>query len=110
MTLTSARITGATSLLIIAMVTFGSGCGKKAETTGQTGMATQGDPRPVTENYPGIDLDQMTRDLKRWIVSTKQRPGTFEEYVAKTKITVPPAPAGKKFVISKQMRVTLVDR
>jgi hypothetical protein len=72
-------------------------------------MATQGGaPPPQVE--AGVDLAALTRDLKRWIVSTKERPGTFEEYVAKAKVSVPPAPAGKKFAISKEMRIVLVDR
>lgn len=73
-------------------------------------MATQGTPPPPTETYEGIDLAQLTRDLKRWIITTKERPASFEDYVARAKVKVPPAPPGKKFAISKEMRVILIDR
>jgi len=72
-------------------------------------MVTQGS-LPPTENYEGVDLAQMTRDLKRWIITSKERPASFEDYAAKAKVNVPAAPAGKKFAISKEMRVILVDR
>jgi len=84
-------------------------CDKSAPAS-SGGMATQGSPPPAGETYDGVDLAQMTRDLKRWVVGTKERPTSFEEYVAKSKATVPPAPPGKKFAISKEMRVILVDR
>jgi hypothetical protein len=86
-----------------------SACGKSEPTT-PGGMATQGSAPPATETYEGVDLAQMTRDLKRWVVGTKQRPASFEDYVAQSKATVPPAPPGKKFAISKEMRIILVDR
>jgi len=89
---------------------MGGGCGKEASAPAQGGMVTQGGAPPVTDTNSGVDLAQLTRDLKRWIVSTKERPGTFEDYAAKAKVNVPPAPAGKKFAISKEMRVILVDR
>lgn len=86
------------------------GCGKTAPPPDGIGIATQGAPPPAAEQYEGIDLAQLTRDLKRWVIATKERPANFEDYVAKSKATVPAAPAGKKFAISKEMRVILVDQ
>jgi hypothetical protein len=86
------------------------GACSKSEPTTSGGMATQGPPPPAAPTYEGVDLAQMTRDLKRWVVSTKERPASFEDYVAKSKATVPPAPAGKKYAISKELRIILVDR
>ena len=97
-------VAGLVAVLVLA------GCDKSASPTTSGGMATQGTPPPPAENYEGVDLAQLTRDLKRWVVTTKERPASFEEYVAKSKATVPPAPAGKKFALSKEMRVILVDR
>jgi len=94
---------------LIAAVTL-AGCEKSSSPGTTGGMATQGAPPPPAESYEGVDLAQLTRDLKRWIVATKERPASFEDYVAKAKVSVPPAPAGKKFALSKEMRVILVDR
>lgn len=92
-----------------------NGCSKEKEGDAPAaggGMATQGSTPPVIEADPAVaaQLAELNRDLKRWIVSTKQSPATFEDFVAKAKITVPAAPAGKKFAIGPKMRVILVDR
>jgi hypothetical protein len=36
--------------------------------------------------------------------------GSFEEFVAIRQLDVPPPPSGKKYAISKQWRVILVDK
>ena len=87
-----------------------AGCEKSSSPATSGGMVTQGSPPPPAQTYEGVDLAQLTRDLKRWIITTKERPASFEEYVTKAKATVPPAPPGKKFALSKEMRVILVDR
>ena len=98
-------------LVVLGCLTLaGGGCGKEASAPTPGGMATQGGAPIVTETNSGVDLAELTRGLKRWIVSTRERPGSFEDYAAKAKVSVPPAPAGKKFAISKEMRVVLVDR
>lgn len=98
-------------LLVLGLIALaGGGCSKETSAPAAGGMATQGGAPIVIDTNSGVDLAQLTRDLKRWIVSTKERPGTFEDYAAKAKVNVPPAPAGKKFAISKEMRVVLVDR
>lgn len=91
-----------------------SGCGKRQEDAQPAagGMATQGSAPPVIEADPAVaaQLAELNRELKRWIVSNKQSPGTFEDFAAKAKITVTAAPAGKKFTIGPKMRVILEDR
>lgn len=47
----------------------------------------------------GPDLRGLNRTYIRWVVQTHQRPKTFEEFEAASGIVVPPAPAGKKYVI-----------
>ncbi|MBC8002091.1 MAG: hypothetical protein H7X97_05845 [Opitutaceae bacterium] len=91
-------------------ILLGSGCSKEASAPTQGGMVTQGPLPPATEKYEGVDLDQMTSELRRWIVGTRQRPASFEDYATKAKLAVPPAPTGKKFEISDDMRVVLVKR
>jgi hypothetical protein len=88
-----------------------AGCGKKNEATlPAQGMATQGATAEAASTYADANLTELTRELRRWIVATKKRPTSFEDFVANAKITVPPAPAGKKYSLSKEMRVELVDR
>lgn len=73
-------------------------------------MATQGATAEAASTYADANLAELTRELRRWIVATKKRPTSFEDFVANAKITAPPAPAGKKYSLSKEMRVELVDR
>jgi len=96
---------GAGLLLLI------TGCGQNPETAApKAGMATQGSSIEAATTYADADLAELTRQLRRWIVQTKQRPASFEDFVAKAKITVPAAPAGKKFALSQEMRIVLVDK
>lgn len=99
--------------IVVAGVLMGmiAGCSKPAEpTTAPQGMATQGSSAEAASTYADPNLTELTRQLRRWIVATKKRPTSFEDFAASAKITVPPAPAGKKYELSKEMRVTLVDR
>jgi hypothetical protein len=47
----------------------------------------------------GADLRDLNHAYIGWIVQTHQRAKTFEEFVALSGTKVPPAPAGKKYVI-----------
>ena len=71
-------------------------------------------PREALTLPPGANLDaelaQLTRELRKWIVRHQRPPGSFEEFTASAPFQVPAAPAGKKFAISKQMRVVVVNR
>lgn len=104
--------------VIIVSVLMGSsllwvtvGCGKKDDATlAPQGLATQGATTEATSTYADANLAELTRELRRWIVATKKRPASFEDFATSAKITVPPAPAGKKYSLSKEMRVELVDR
>jgi len=54
-------------------------------------------------------LTQLTRELHRTMIGRKLS-GSFEEFVAIRNLQVPPPPPGKKYAISKQWRVILVDQ
>ena len=54
-------------------------------------------------------LAQLTRELRRTMIGRKLS-GSFEEFVAIRNLQVPPPPPGKKYAISKQWRVILVDQ
>jgi hypothetical protein len=47
----------------------------------------------------GADLRQLNQVYFRWIVQTHQRAKTFEDFVARSGINVPPPPQGKKYLI-----------
>ena len=44
-------------------------------------------------------LQELSRELRKYVVSTRSVPKTFEEFVAKSRVEIPPAPAGKKYRI-----------
>ena len=91
-----------------------AGCGKPAQPTAPAAVtapaaATQA-PAPAADPNANVDLDQMTRDLRRWILKNQRPPKDFADFAATAGSPIPAAPAGKKFAISKEMRVVLVNR
>ena len=98
-------------LVLLGLWLLATGCGRKTESPALTpGLATQGSNPEAASTYADANLAQLTRDLRRWIVKTKQRPASFEEFAASAGVAVPEPPAGRKYVISKEMRVILADR
>jgi nitrous oxide reductase accessory protein NosL len=89
-----------------------SGCGKKDEQATPApapSAAMQGTPTVFDPNA-GVDLAEMTRDVRRWILKNQRPPKDFADYAATATTPVPPAPAGKKFILTKQMSVDLVKK
>jgi hypothetical protein len=57
-----------------------------------------------------VDTSALTIQLRRWMMNTRSAvPKTFEDWIAKSKIQVPPPPPGKKYVIRSGW-VALVDK
>jgi len=54
-------------------------------------------------------LHQLSLELRKYVVSTRSVPKNFEEFVAKSQVQIPPAPAGQKYKIQGQA-VVLVKR
>jgi hypothetical protein len=52
-------------------------------------------------------LKEMNRELLRWIVAHRRAPKSFEEFVSSAQLTVPPPPAGKRYVLGKDMKIAL---
>jgi hypothetical protein len=52
-------------------------------------------------------LQQMNRELMRWIVAHRRAPKSFEEFVSSAQLTVPPPPAGKRYVLGRDMKIVL---
>ena len=44
-------------------------------------------------------LQELSRELRKYVVSTRSVPKSFEEFVAKSRVEIPPAPAGRKYKI-----------
>ena len=73
------------------------------------GVRSPGAPVPIAYAPPTIaapensdmsaTLQQLTRELRRYGVSTRSVPQSFEEFIAKSHLQTPPAPAGKKYKI-----------
>jgi hypothetical protein len=99
------------SLLLGLLLAAATGCEKQAKPANPSvGLVTQGGNAESASTYADANLADLTRELRRWIVKTKQRPASFEDFAAKAQIQVPPPPAGKKYVITQEMRVALADR
>lgn len=49
-----------------------------------------------------VTLHELSLELRRYVVSTRSVPKNFEDFVAKSHAQIPPAPAGKKYVIQGQ--------
>jgi hypothetical protein len=123
------QILRSTLLLAFTLALSGAfaGCGKKTEQTGaatpvqDTNSAPSAAPGPLptpaapqtlpTADANNVDatLAQLTRELHRTMIGRKLS-GSFEEFVTIRNLTVPPPPPGKKYAISKQWRVVLVDK
>jgi hypothetical protein len=54
-------------------------------------------------------LSRLSLELRKYVVGTRSVPKDFEEFVAKSHVQVPAAPAGKKYAIKDQV-VVLVKR
>ena len=54
-------------------------------------------------------LNQLTAALRDYVVRTRSVPKDFEEFAAKSRVTFPPPPAGKKYIISGQ-EIALADK
>ena len=64
---------------------------------------------PPEDNDMSATLNQLSRELRKYVVSTRSVPKDFEEFVAKSQVQIPPPPAGKKYVIQNHA-VVLVTR
>jgi len=116
---------------VLGAAVFVVGCGKKSETPPVStnapapqasqaatppespGPAPNSQPAPATPagnaSTASPDLQALNQQMIRWVVANHQRPKSFEDFVARANIQVPPPPAGKKYVIDKRGFIALVD-
>jgi hypothetical protein len=112
------------SVLVLAVVLGACGCGKKAtqqaapqpapapeaQTPTATPQQSQAVAQPSVPANGAPDLADINRNLIRWVVGHKRRPANFEEFAATAGAPIPPAPAGKKYIIAPNMSVQLVNQ
>ena len=121
------------ALLATAMLT--GGCSKHhpaaradaATNTVQADLSAAAAAAPPAERVPGpiappltgvvitdtggvnAALNQLSLELRRYVVGTRSVPKNFEDFVAKSHVQAPPPPTGKKYAINGQA-VVLVKR
>jgi hypothetical protein len=116
--------------MFLGVLAFLSGCSKKeapvpptAPDTNQSVAQTVTAPPPKPGNLPPAnqlppvvqpngepDLGEINRHLLRWMMRNQRRPNSFEDFAATAGVTIPPPPAGKKYIIAKDMRIQLVSK
>ena len=118
--------TGILLALALTGVLFCTGCGKKKPTAaGPTPAevaatsAVTHEPvfapksvaiAPVVTPSGEPDMGELNRCLLRWVLGHRKKPDTFEEFAASANVPIPPAPAGKKYVIDKSMHIVLAKK
>ena len=65
-------------------------------------------PAPAADGQ--VDVAEIQRSVIRWIVSHHARPADFAAFAASADMKIPPPPAGKKFILTPDMHVKVVDR
>jgi hypothetical protein len=113
-------------MLILAVAAAAAGCGKKKEPPvapqtnavsqpAQPGQAesTPQATQPVTtlaQSGGQVDLPELQRCVIRWVVANHRRPANFEDFAATAGVPIPPPPAGKKYILTPDLHVKMVDR
>ncbi len=124
------RFVNSLALWLLAIAALVVGCQKQDPATiGQgPGPGQAGDPPPTSPRGPGAPagtstntvviadsgdiqatLQQLTQELRDYVVRTHSVPKSFEEFATRAQVTFPAAPVGKKYVIQGQA-VTVVKR
>jgi hypothetical protein len=113
------------SLMLAGVSLATSGC-KKKQPAVETPVARQPDaatnpqavsaPAPVrtssvlTQPDGQVDMPELQRSVIRWVLANRRRPVNFEDFAATAGVQIPPPPAGKKYILNKEMHVLLVNR
>lgn len=64
----------------------------------------------LTQPDGAVDLPELQRTVIRWVVANRRRPNNFEDFAATAGTVIPPPPAGKKFILTKDLHVQMVNR
>lgn len=120
--------------LVLGAAIIAAGCGKKSEKPSSSAapplQTTQDTPQPAapgpavnSQSVPvapaataagatnaAPDLPELRRALARWLVRNRRPPANFEDFAATAGVVIPPPPPGKKYFLTKDMHIELVDR
>jgi len=115
--------------LTVAMAVIVTGCSKKTPVaqappptdTSQAQADTPANPAPpaapaLSPDQPPLvkdngqpDLAALNRTLIHWVVANRRPPASFSDFAATAGVTIPPPPAGKKYIITKKMHIELAN-
>jgi hypothetical protein len=108
----------------IVLTFFNTGCGKKGvpadsaspsanrDSTAPGPTPTPAEPvaiQPAENGDINATLAQLTKELRHTMVGRRLN-RNFDEFVALRNLHVPPPPPGKKYAISQQWKVILVNK
>jgi hypothetical protein len=76
--------------------------------------AAAAQPGAVLDVPAGADPQTVTaeleREVRKWILRYRRTPRSFEEFISTTPMQIPPPPPGKKYVLTREMKVVLENR
>ena len=73
-------------------------------------VAPAGQPAAAAVPNGQPDIEELNRSLLRWLMANRRPPKDFEDFAATAGVPIPPPPAGKKYIIAKNMHIQLVNR
>lgn len=94
---------------ILVSLLLALGCTKKTTTAAGPAQPEQ-QPTAAVQPEAQPDLPELNRSLLRWMMGHRHRPKDFEEFAATAGVTIPPPPAGKKYLLGKDLHIVLVNR
>lgn len=125
-------------VFFLAVLGLATGCGHKTEQSASSTTVSQsnsvtapqsGDAAPVSQQasspagrpmLPPVaappptngqpDLSELNRAIRRWLIANRRAPKNFDDFAATAGVSIPPAPPGKKYILSQNMHVQLVDQ
>ncbi len=99
------------AIIAVSLACGSIGCKKSRPETPPSTSSTQAvasASQPAAQAAP--NLDEITRQVRRWILKNQRPPKNFEDFAATTSYQIPPPPPGKKYVLNRQMHVVLENR
>jgi hypothetical protein len=114
---------------LLTSMLFTCGCSRKSSNTPVSQIPVQTNPasesayttvvpqgQPIQGNASLVQTDgqpnlaELNRVARLWLLRNQRRPTGWDDFAAHAGVQIPPPPTGKKYVLSRSMRVTLEDR
>ena len=114
-------------LVVLAFILAGCGHKPTAATAPPKVSSDQADPPATAPGQPapapvavaapvpadpdgGADMRALNHAYIGWIVANRRRPRDFDDFATSSGIQIPPAPAGKKYIIDKSGFIALANQ